>query len=417
MKAGCQRSLQIPSSSLRRWRGPEPARQPHRAERPARRRADNPWVCGGRQRAPGGCPCPPCPWPRCLVSRRRWQHQWLQHPSRGKPRLGKYSLHDPPTMGRVKGCWIKESSFKHLSKILTLYDIGWPWGKYKNILPEMLTILPESKTRVILLASRAVYSCIPRKRAIQYYYYYSYRALSVILLSYDPERPIKSACGVRACDQWNPSCEVTPFASEKWPYKRGGHMSGVKINTFMLRFTLWSGLSRGGGLSSGWPLKRGSTVEWSSLDTQILTTNRRRKSMLNDRSHKTRAIIILLPSLSQSAWCTRFYFGHLKPYMDNNKKSWCESEGGELRVVNWGWWTEGNDLRVMNRGWWTEGGELRVVRGMIRGQLYISMHQEKKYAAIFISWELHITTPLQVSYLYIHNNFRYKAFKGSQRRI
>ena len=42
-----------------------------------------------------------------------------------------------------------------------------------------------------LLASRAIYSCIPRKRAIQYYYYYyyyhyySYRALCVILLSND----------------------------------------------------------------------------------------------------------------------------------------------------------------------------------------------------------------------------------------
>ena len=46
----------------------------------------------------------------------------------------------------------------------------------QNILPEMLTILPVSKTRVILLALRAIYSCISRKRAIQYYYhYYSYR--------------------------------------------------------------------------------------------------------------------------------------------------------------------------------------------------------------------------------------------------
>ena len=51
--------------------------------------------------------------------------------------------------------------------------------------------------------------------------------------------------------QWNPSCEVTPFASEKWPFKRGGLLSGVEINTFMFRFTSSSGLSRGGGLSSG----------------------------------------------------------------------------------------------------------------------------------------------------------------------
>ena len=63
--------------------------------------------------------------------------------------------------------------------------------------------------------------------------------------------------------QWNPSCEATPFEPEKWPFKRGGLLSGVEINTFMFRFTLSRGLSRGGGLSSGWPLKRGSTVHES----------------------------------------------------------------------------------------------------------------------------------------------------------
>ena len=60
--------------------------------------------------------------------------------------------------------------------------------------------------------------------------------------------------------EWNPSCEATPFAPEKWPFKRGGLSSGVEINTFMFRFILSNGLSRGVGLSSGWPLKRGSTV-------------------------------------------------------------------------------------------------------------------------------------------------------------
>ena len=83
--------------------------------------------------------------------------------------------------------WVFISIQKPIAFAITLqelYNIGWPWGGYKNILPEMLTILPESKTRVILLASRAIYSCIPRKRAIQYYYY-SYRALCVILLSSD----------------------------------------------------------------------------------------------------------------------------------------------------------------------------------------------------------------------------------------
>ena len=58
---------------------------------------------------------------------------------------------------------------------------------------------------------------------------------------------------------WNPSCEATPFAPEKWPFKMGGLSSGVEINTFMFRFTLSRGLSRGvasqkGGLSKGVPL-------------------------------------------------------------------------------------------------------------------------------------------------------------------
>ena len=66
------------------------------------------------------------------------------------------------------------------------------------------------------------------------------------------------------CIQWNPSCQATPFSPEKWPFKRGGLSSEVEINTFMFRFTLSSGLSRGGGLTSGWPLKRGSTVHTQS---------------------------------------------------------------------------------------------------------------------------------------------------------
>ena len=63
--------------------------------------------------------------------------------------------------------------------------------------------------------------------------------------------------------QWNPSCEATPFAAEMWPFKRGGLSSGVEINTFMFRLTVSSGLSRGVGLLSGWPHKRGSTVSIS----------------------------------------------------------------------------------------------------------------------------------------------------------
>ena len=44
----------------------------------------------------------------------------------------------------------------------------------------------EDEGNIVSIDSRAIYSCIPRKRAIQYYnYYYSYRALCVILLSND----------------------------------------------------------------------------------------------------------------------------------------------------------------------------------------------------------------------------------------
>ena len=53
---------------------------------------------------------------------------------------------------------------------------------------------------------------------------------------------------------WNPSFKATPFAPEKWPFKRDGLTSGVEINTSMFRFTLSIGLSRGGGLSKGVPL-------------------------------------------------------------------------------------------------------------------------------------------------------------------
>ena len=71
--------------------------------------------------------------------------------------------------------------------------------------------------------------------------------------------------------QWNPSCEDTPFAHEKWPFRRGGLSSEVKINTFMFRFILSSDLSRGGGLSSGWPLKRGFTVYDTLSSLRCLT--------------------------------------------------------------------------------------------------------------------------------------------------
>ena len=110
----------------------------------------------------------------------------------------------------------------------------------------------------------------PLKRAIQYYYY-SYRALCAILLFYNREWLLAAILSVYKQAE-NSSCSVR------------------------------------------------ACVEWSSSATQILTTNHRRKSMLNDWSHEARAIMILLPSLSQSAWNTQFYFGHQKPSMDNNRR-------------------------------------------------------------------------------------------------
>ena len=53
---------------------------------------------------------------------------------------------------------------------------------------------------------------------------------------------------------------VTPLVKPSLLHKKSGLSRGVEINTFMLRFTLSSGLSREVGLSSGWLLKRGSTL-------------------------------------------------------------------------------------------------------------------------------------------------------------
>ena len=75
-----------------------------------------------------------------------------------------------------------------------------------------------------------------------------------------------------------------PFASEKWPFKRGGLLLGVEINTYMFRLTLSSGLSRGGGLSSGWPLKRCSTVLlfcWIFIGRVIITAFYRWKCLIS----------------------------------------------------------------------------------------------------------------------------------------
>ena len=65
----------------------------------------------------------------------------------------------------------------------------------------------------------------------------------------------------------------SPFSPEKWPFKRDGLSSEEEINTFLFRFTKSSGLSRGGGLSKGWPLKRGSTVITIDLECTFLLSS------------------------------------------------------------------------------------------------------------------------------------------------
>ena len=51
-------------------------------------------------------------------------------------------------------------------------------------------------------------------------------------------RDANNIVSIKGMHTVNPSFEATPFASEKWPYKRGGLLSGVKINTFIFRLTL-----------------------------------------------------------------------------------------------------------------------------------------------------------------------------------
>ena len=48
-----------------------------------------------------------------------------------------------------------------------------------------------------------------------------------------PLDDLKLICsGLTKAIEWNPSFEATPFAPEKWPFKRGDLSSGLKINTY-----------------------------------------------------------------------------------------------------------------------------------------------------------------------------------------
>ena len=61
----------------------------------------------------------------------------------------------------------------------------------------------------------------------------------------------------------------TPLVRPPLLHQKSG--LSLKIHTFLFRFTLSTGLPRGGGLSSGWPLKRGTTVYISLILINALT--------------------------------------------------------------------------------------------------------------------------------------------------
>ena len=120
----------------------------------------------------------------------------------------------------------------------------------------------------------------------------------------------------RVCLQWNPSCEATLFAPEKWPFKRGGLSSGVEINAIMFRFTLSRGLSEGvtsrqGGLSKGAPLyisTRQSVTSCLKIWFQIMpyeqnATNQ--TSFLLHRSYKQYILTTIINFAYKNQMCDR----------------------------------------------------------------------------------------------------------------
>ena len=53
-----------------------------------------------------------------------------------------------------------------------LYNIGWHWGLYENILHASWWYSPSRYGEVNIIMTSAVYSHTTRNKAIQYYYYY-----------------------------------------------------------------------------------------------------------------------------------------------------------------------------------------------------------------------------------------------------
>ena len=53
-----------------------------------------------------------------------------------------------------------------------LYNIGWHWGLYENMLHTSWWYSPRQYGKVNIIMTSAVYSHTTRNKAIQYYYYY-----------------------------------------------------------------------------------------------------------------------------------------------------------------------------------------------------------------------------------------------------
>ena len=69
---------------------------------------------------------------------------------------------------------------------------------------------------------------------------------------------------------WKPFCDSTPFAREKWPFKRGRLSSGVEINSF---FDLHSQVASPEGVASD----QGVLSKGVPLNIELICENFRSK--------------------------------------------------------------------------------------------------------------------------------------------
>ena len=80
------------------------------------------------------------------------------------------------------------NTIKHWNKRWELYNIGWHWGLYENILHASWWYSTSRYGEVNIIMTSAVYSHTTRNKAIQYCYYYyiiwSWLCSEILLLSH-----------------------------------------------------------------------------------------------------------------------------------------------------------------------------------------------------------------------------------------